>query len=632
MVLVCSLLGSLRQLRGTVILYTGRGVALGDEFRAKGSHVFLGPSTGPLGRSAFGGRAWEGFGPGPYLAGVFMNASVVGVQSTGVQACSKHMIGNEQETHRTSTTLENGTVIDAISSDIDDRTLHELYLWPFADAIKAGTSTVMCSYNQVNGTCSCANSGLLQRILKTELAFPGYVTSQWYATHRTESFANGGLDLEKPGSVSAFFGPSYFRDALLNATLYGVVTEDHINDMAKRVMTPYFRLGQDQTFPTVDRSNGPAIIGYQYGFNSPLLKDYPAVEARDVRWNHAELTRKIGAAGTVLVKNVNGALPLTHEIDIGVFGNDAVYPSAGAVYFSPEGDSDGFEWGTLDVGGGSGTVRHTNFGTSLEALQKHVRDMGGRLQIIPDNNELAEGVFKTIYPVPEPCIVFLKAYATEDTDRKTFDLQWNATKVVESTAAMCPNTIVVTHGPDQTGNCIVDVLWGVVEPSERLPYSIPKRTSDYGPDIVRLSDNALSSDGLYSELTESQMIDYRHFDVEAIDPLYEFGFGLSYSTFHMAGGLNVDITANLSSQPVESKGMAPGGLLDLWTAVAKATLSITNVGNRTGSAVPQLYLSFPLDTTPSVTPLKILRGFQKVLFDVGHVSTVQFKLKRRDLS
>ncbi|KAH6655875.1 glycoside hydrolase, partial [Truncatella angustata] len=96
------------------------------------------------------GRAWEGFGPGPYLAGVFMNASVVGVQSTGVQACSKHMIGNEQETHRTSTTLENGTVIDAISSDIDDRTLHELYLWPFADAIKAGTSTVMCSYNQVS--------------------------------------------------------------------------------------------------------------------------------------------------------------------------------------------------------------------------------------------------------------------------------------------------------------------------------------------------------------------------------------------------------------------------------------------------------------------------------------------------
>src|SRR6478609_9778887 len=132
-----------------------------------------------MGRSVLGGRNWEGFGPDPYLSGVAMHASVSGIQSVGVQACSKHFIGNEQETQRTQTTEEDGTVINALSSNIDERTLHEMYLWPFADAVKAGTASVMCSYNRVNQTYSCANHHLLS-ILKDELALPGYVVSDWY--------------------------------------------------------------------------------------------------------------------------------------------------------------------------------------------------------------------------------------------------------------------------------------------------------------------------------------------------------------------------------------------------------------------------------------------------------------------
>jgi beta-glucosidase len=141
---------------------------MATEFRAKGSHVALGPVVGPLGRSPFGGRNWEGFSPDAYLTGELVEDTIVGMQSAGVQACVKHFILNEQETQRNPST-ENGTTIEAISSNIDDKvsiarragrrlradivykTMHETYLWPFANAIRAGSASVMCSYNRING-------------------------------------------------------------------------------------------------------------------------------------------------------------------------------------------------------------------------------------------------------------------------------------------------------------------------------------------------------------------------------------------------------------------------------------------------------------------------------------------------
>ncbi|KAI1451288.1 glycoside hydrolase family 3 protein [Annulohypoxylon moriforme] len=630
-----------------------RGVAIGEEFRGKGAHVMLGPDIGPMGRHARGGRTWEGFGPDPYLSGASINVSVIGVQSAGVQACTKHLVANEQETRRTSTTVNNGTVIEAISSNIDDRTLHELYLWPFTNAVKAGTSTVMCSYNRVNGTYSCANSELLTTFLRDELAFPGYVTSDWYATHGTEEYANAGLDMEMPGNVSALAGPAYFGDLLLDAVNAGVVSEERLDDMAKRVMTPYFRLGQDENFPTVDPANTPVILTYVYGHQSPMLKSVPLIDSRDVRGDHAELIREMGAAGTVLVKNTNGALPLKNLTNIGVFGNGASYPTVGSVFIDAEKISEGFEYGTFDIGGGSGNVRHTNLITPLAAIQDYIKGSGTRLQVVLDNNQVAEGSFKTIYPIPEVCLLFLKAYATEGSDRASINLEWNATKAVESTAALCPNTIVVIHGPgvvlmpwadnenvtailvahypgEQTGNSLVDILWGSSEPSGRLPYTIPKNFSDYGPDIVESSESD-TADGWQSDFVEGQLIDYRHFDAANIEPQYEFGFGLSYTSFDMGDTLKVDGTAT-SALADTSLGIEPGGLVDLWTIITKATVEVTNTGNRTGYTVPQLYISFPRDTTPEGTPVKVLRGFNKISLGAGESSTVQFELNRRDLS
>jgi beta-glucosidase len=148
-----------------------RGKAHGKEARLKGINVLLGPCVGPLGRMPAAGRNWEGFGADPYLQGIAAAQTIKGIQEEGVMATIKHFIGNEQEHFRQS--WEWG-LPNAMSSNIDDRTLHEMYGWPFADAIRAGVASVMCSYQMVNNSYSCGNSKLLNGILKDELGFQGF--------------------------------------------------------------------------------------------------------------------------------------------------------------------------------------------------------------------------------------------------------------------------------------------------------------------------------------------------------------------------------------------------------------------------------------------------------------------------
>lgn len=167
-----------------VNLINQRGAFLGAEAKALGVHVQLGPVAGPLGKIPQGGRGWEGFSPDPYLTGIAMSQTIKGMQGAGVQACAKHYIGNEQEKNR-----------ETMSSNIDDRTLHELYLWPFADAVKANVASVMCSYNKLNSTWACENDRILNQLLKNELDFQGYVMTDWNAQHSGAASANAGLDM-----------------------------------------------------------------------------------------------------------------------------------------------------------------------------------------------------------------------------------------------------------------------------------------------------------------------------------------------------------------------------------------------------------------------------------------------------
>lgn len=168
-----------------------RGAAHGEEARGKGVHVLLGPALGALGRMPAAGRNWEGFSVDPYLMGVASAETIQGIQSHGVQATAKHFIANEQEHFRQG--------VNAISSNIDDRTMHEMYLWPFADSVHAGVGAVMCSYNKVNNSAACENSYLMNGLLKDELGFQGYVMSDWLAQMSGVASALSGMDMSMPG-------------------------------------------------------------------------------------------------------------------------------------------------------------------------------------------------------------------------------------------------------------------------------------------------------------------------------------------------------------------------------------------------------------------------------------------------
>lgn len=153
----------------TSLMYA-RGNAIGMEAKGVGVNVQLGPVGGPLGKIPEAGRNWEGFSNDPYLSGIAMSETIQGMQAAGVQACAKHFVGNEQELNR-----------QGMSANIDDRTFHELYLWPFADAVRANVASVMCSYNRVNSSWACENPHTLTSVLKEELGFQGYVMSDWNA-------------------------------------------------------------------------------------------------------------------------------------------------------------------------------------------------------------------------------------------------------------------------------------------------------------------------------------------------------------------------------------------------------------------------------------------------------------------
>ncbi|KAI9747354.1 MAG: hypothetical protein M1815_004295 [Lichina confinis] len=167
-----------------------RGRAHGTEARLKGVNIVFGPSMGPLGKHPAGGRNWEGFGADPVLQAIGASETVRGIQDAGVIATAKHYIGNEQEHFRRA--LEWG-LPNAMSSNIDDRTLHELYLWPFAESIRQHVGAVMCSYQMVNNSYACGNSKLLNGILKDELGFQGFVVSDWLAVRGGVSHALAGL-------------------------------------------------------------------------------------------------------------------------------------------------------------------------------------------------------------------------------------------------------------------------------------------------------------------------------------------------------------------------------------------------------------------------------------------------------
>jgi beta-glucosidase len=523
-------------------------------------------------------------------------------------------------------------------------------------------SSIMCSYNRLNQTYSCQHSKTLNGILKDELGFQGYVMSDWGATHSGLASVLAGLDMDQPGPEGAGDSTqeSFFGYNISTMVQNGSVSETRLDDMVKRILTPYYWLDQEN-YPTVDldtaqinsRIINNTIPTYQHPFNLGS----PADINRDVRGDHDKVIREIGAASAVLLKNVRGALPLKQPKRIAVFGNNAADLSGGP--YDP-----GEENGVQATGGGSGSGRFTNLISPLEAIKQ--RNPQALVEYVTDNNLITQdtrNTVGTVYPRPDVCLVFLKSFATEGSDRASPLLDYNSTAVVETvtSSAACPNTVVVTNsaGPnilpwadsdnitaivaghypgEQVGNSIVDVLFGDVNPSGKLPYTIAYNEGDYNAPIVKISNPDTSNPNQWqANFTEGLLIDYRHFDYSNIAPRYEFGFGLSYTTFSVSN-LQVSKTGGMvAAYPpsLGSKAAPPGGNAALYNVMATVQVNVKNTGNVAGAAVPQLYVGFPADPDgdSSPTPVKVLRGFEKTdSLKPGQSVTVKFDLRRKDLS
>ena len=386
-----------------------------------------------------------------------------------------------------------------------------------------------------------------------------------------------------------------------------------------------------------------------------LPPDFSPTPGRDVRADHDKLIREMGAAGTVLLKNVNNTLPLKAPKYLGIFGNDAGEVTQG--FYRPTQPPNDVNTGTLVVGGGSGTGRATYIVSPLETLKTRGREVGAEVQYVTDNNVLAANAFQGVYPPPEICVVFQQTFASESFDRLEWELDGNSTAVINNVADYCGNTIVVTHSggvntmpwadnpkigailaahyPGQeSGNSIADLLWGDVAPSGRLPYTIPNTTENTGPPIVNLTRPVGDPLAWQADFTEGQLIDYRHYDANGIEPLYEFGFGLTYTTFAIdRDELAVSLLVHepVAAQPNPAVEVEVGGHPELWEDVLAVKVQVSNTGDVAAHAVPQLYVSFP-EGCPQGTPVKVLRGFEKVLVEAGESEEVEFRLMRRDLS
>ncbi|CAG8051941.1 unnamed protein product [Penicillium salamii] len=603
-----------------------RGIHMGQEYRKKGVNMILGPVVGPLGRVALGGRNWEGFAADPYLSGILVADSVKGLQSQNVATSLKHFIANEQETNRNPATNSEGHYVESVSSNIDDKTLHELYLWPFQDAVLAGTTCIMCSYNRLNNSYACQNSRALNGLLKTELGFQGYVITDWFAQHTGISSANAGLDVVMPSS-------SYWNGNLTTAISNGTMEASRLDDMITRLMATWYYLDQDSAFPN------PGI-----GMPSSVNTAHEAIVATSKAAKSVLLESAI--EGHVLVKNKNNALPLKSPKLVSVFGYDAYTPMSYTLESSfsfPTTDRSAlYQNGTLFGGGGSGANSPAYIDSPIEALQRRAYQDGS--SILWDFT--SEKPF--VNYVSDVCLVFINAFATEAVDREALS-DTHSDTIVTNVANNCANTVVVVHNagirtveswvdhtnvtavifghlPGQdTGRALVDILYGDANPSGRLPYTVAKQQSDYGSLLQPSEPDEKYQYFPQSDFTEGVYIDYRAFDKDNIEPQYAFGFGLSYTSFAYSN-LKISKTSASSTNYPPTAPIVPGGNPRLFDTLVKVSATVKNTGKVDGKEVAQLYVGIPNG------PVRQLRGFDKVLIKSGKSASVSFNLTRRDLS
>ena len=546
------------------------GVALGEESQAIDVQILLGPGIN-MKRSPLGGRNFEYFSEDPVLAGRLAAAYIEGVQSQGVGTSLKHYAVNNQEFERMAT-----------SSNVDERTLHEIYLPAFEIAVREGKPwTVMSSYNLVNGVYASEHEELLRDILREKWGFAGFVVSDWGGINDRVAGLKAGTNLEMPGSGR------YNANKIVQAVQGGVLSVDQLNESVREVLAVILK----------------AHAGHKSGVSL------------DVDGHHA-LARKAASESIVLLKNADRLLPLNvNELKrIALIGEFAKLPRY--------------------QGSGSSQVNPTQVSNAYDELVKIASDDQKFVYAVGYNSEgevterLLDDARKAAVRA-EVAIVFAglpDSYESEGFDRTSLDIPLGHQQLIEAVASVQPNVAVVLMngsavtmpwadkvkaiveawlGGQAGGGALADVLTGAVNPSGKLAETFPNSIYDTPtfPYFPARNRHANYGEGIF--------IGYRYYDTKSLRPLFPFGFGLSYTTFSYTG-IKTDATS----------------IKD--TDALTVEVSVKNTGPVAGKEVVQLYLR---EQHPLVLrPAKELRAFQKVTLSPGEEKTVAFRLSKRDFA
>jgi len=565
------------------------GTIIGSELADYGINVNLGGNINLTGREPRDGRTFETKGEDPILAGKITAAHLTAIQAQHVMAGIKHFAFNDQETGR--------FTANAI---IDDRGGRESDLLAFEIGVKdSNVQSVMCAYNLTNSQYDCENSYLLNQVLKGDWNFPGFVMSDWGATHSTVNAALNGLDQEQPDQ-------QYFSQ-LGTAISSNQVPQSRLDNMVHRILRAMFEVGI---------------------FDDPLtIQAIPA--AAD-----AAVAQEVEEQGAVLLKNSSSQLPLNgstvqsiavigSHADIAVLsggGSAQVQPIGGAAITGPKPCPPC--WSTVIWDPSS----------PLNAIQ--AKAPNAKVQFADGSDASAAA---TLAASSQVAIVFVSQWASEGMDESSLSLTdltsttpINQDALVEAVAAANPHTIVVVESggpilmpwlsqvnavleawyPGQSGGpAIANLLFGVTNPSGKLPITFPASEAQLPrPVIPQPPDNVTPFAVNY---TEGYNVGYKWYDVGGFTPLFYFGYGLSYTTFSIT---NAAIVNNLSSTANPN---------------FQVTFKLTNTGAVAGAEVAQVYLGLPASTNE---PPRRLVGWKKVLLQPGGSQTVTIEVDQNDSS
>lgn len=550
------------------------GTALGEECQSEDINVLLGPGIN-MKRSPLCGRNFEYYSEDPYLAGELGAAFVNGVQSQGAGTSLKHFAANNQEWRRMS-----------ISSEMDERTLREIYLAAFENVVKkAQPWTIMCSYNRINGTYSCENSWLLNKVLRDEWGFKGLVMTDWGAMNNRVEAIKAGLDLEMPSSHGE-------TDKLIVAAVKdGRLKEEVLDKAVKRVLE---------------------------------LADKSVTNKKQNTYNkeeHHSLVKNTAINSAVLLKN-NGILPLSGNEKIAIIGKFADVPRI--------------------QGGGSSHINCFKTESALEALgdkYNYTYSQGYNTDKDETDNALLEEAVKNA-AAADVAVIFAglpDSFESEGFDRTHLDMPECQNHLIEEIYKVQKNIVVVLHNGSPvlmpwlgkagavlemylagqaSGAAAIDLLFGRANPSGKLAETFPLRLED-NPSYL---DFPGSRDKVHYR--EGIFIGYRYYDKRNMDVLFPFGHGLSYTTFRYS---NISIEKDgviTNNCPVTLK------LCD--TDKIKVYVDITNTGNMAGAEIVQLYIKnfIGLENRPE----KELKNFDKVFLEPGETKTACMELDFRSFA